>query len=325
MKARRFAWAILACVQAQPVGANDFVVPDWLYPISIPSSAPSASAAADAARVGVPGSAETFTRGETRDLFAAPDWFPDAHRPMPEIVVRGRKPDVYACGYCHLPDGAGRPENATLAGLSAGYIVDQMAAFARGERRSAWTGPAYRPAALMVQVAGHVTVSEVAAAAAYFSSQSLLHPRAQVVETGRVPRTRVGPWIHVAMEHSGDEPLGTRLIEIPRSVERHELRDPRTPYVAFVPPGSLARGRILAIEGSQAAPACVACHGAGLRGDGPGPPLAGRSPTYLLRQLVAFRTRARNSAASASMHPVADALTLEDMIAAAAYAASLPP
>jgi cytochrome c553 len=48
------------------------------------------------------------------------------------------------------------------------------------------------------------------------------------------------------------------------------------------------------------------------------PPIAGRSPTYLLRPLVAFRT-------GAPMKPVADQLVLKDMIAVAAYAGSVQP
>jgi cytochrome c553 len=62
-----------------------------------------------------------------------------------------------------------------------------------------------------------------------------------------------------------------------------------------------------------------------LRGLDLAPPLAGRSPTYLLRQLVAFRTGARYSREALSMKAVVDSLTLDDMIAAAAYAASLQP
>jgi cytochrome c553 len=57
---------------------------------------------------------------------------------------------------------------------------------------------------------------------------------------------------------------------------------------------------------------------AGLRAVGLVPPIAGRSPTYLLRQLVAFRT-------GAPMEPVADQRVLKDMIAVAAYAGSVQP
>jgi len=316
---------LLACAPAGAARADDFTVPGWLFPLKPAAPAASSHVAADPTPLQVPGSKATFTRAQVTDLFGAPDWFPDAHQPMPEVVAHGRKPGIYACAHCHLPDGAGRPENATVAGLPAAYIVDQMKAFATGARRTAWTGPVFLPADVMARTASLVTAAEIADAAAYFSSLPLRHARAEIVETERIPAMRMGSWIHVQSGDGGQELLGTRLIEVPRSLERHELRDPHTPYVAYVPNGSLARGRMLALEVAAGAPACASCHGAGLRGDALAPPIAGRSPTYLLRQLVAFRTRARNTPAGTPMQPVVDALTLEDMIAAAAYAAAQPP
>jgi cytochrome c553 len=314
----------LAGAAAGAARADDFTVPGWLFPLK-PAPAAASPVAVDPTPLHVPDSKATFTRAQVTELFAAPDWFPDAHRPMPEVVAHGRRPDIYACAHCHLPDGSGRPENATVAGLPAGYIVEQMTAFATGARRSAWMGTVFLPADVMARTAGLVTAAEIADAAAYFSSLSLRHARAEIIETERIPRTRVGAWIHMQTGDGEQEPLGIRLIEVPRSLERHELRDPQTPYVAYVPNGSLERGRMLAVEGAAGAPACASCHGAGLRGQALAPAIAGRSPTYLLRQLVAFRTRARNTPAGAPMQPVVDALTLEDMIAAAAYAAAQPP
>ncbi len=46
---------------------------------------------------------------------------------MPEVVARGREPEVFACGFCHRADGPGGPENANIAGLPAACIVQQMA------------------------------------------------------------------------------------------------------------------------------------------------------------------------------------------------------
>ena len=308
------------------VPATAFLVPDWLFPIPPPAGPATAAPSADdsSRRLGVPGSEITLTRAETRDYFAAPDWHPGTHPQMPEVVAHGRKPDLYACGFCHLPDGAGRPENATLAGLPAGYIVDQVAAFASGTRRSAWAGTAYLPTTLMIQSATAATVEDMAAAAAYFSMIPLRRPRAEVIEADRVPKTRAA-WVLATIPGGGDEPLGTRLIEVPRDRERHELRDSRTEYVAYVPRGSLALGRRLATEGTTAVPSCIGCHGGDLRGLDLAPPLAGRSPTYLLRQLVAFRTGARASEAGLPMRQAVAPLELADMIAIAAYVGSLPP
>jgi cytochrome c553 len=55
------------------------------------------------------------------------------------------------------------------------------------------------------------------------------------------------------------------------------------------------------------------------------PGLAGRSPSYIVRQLYDFKYGARTGGGSELMKPVAASLTLEDIIDLAAYAASLPP
>ena len=307
---------------AAAMPAARFEVPEWLFPI--PPAAPPNTP--DAHRVlHVPGSDAGYTQAELRDFYAVADWHGEFRPPVPQIVAHGREPDVYACSYCHLPNGAGRPENATVAGLPADYIVQQMRAFATGARRTAWTGADFTPVTLMAKFAHLTSGDEVAEAAAYFSSMRLTAPRAQVIEAERVPALRRVAFVYAPADGGGDEPLGTRLIEMPRDFERHELRDSWAEYVAYVPIGSLARGRALALDGSGKAPACASCHDPDLRGSEIAPAIAGRSPTYLLRQLVALRTGARQVPAGAAMQPVVDSLTLEEMIAVAAYAASLDP
>ena len=92
-------------------------------------------------------------------------------------------------------------------------------------------------------------------------------------------------------------------------------------YISFVPPGSVSRGRRIAQSGKHGvAEACVGCHGKRLQGVGMVPALAGRLPTYLLRQLVAFKTGDRATPAGTTMQAVAADLRLADMIAVAAYA-----
>ncbi len=83
-------------------------------------------------------------------------------------------------------------------------------------------------------------------------------------------------------------------------------------------------GRKIA-AGAGPAPACATCHGIDLRGVGLVPPIAGRSPTYILRQLLAFRTGARATPAGAAMTPAVADLGLDDMVAVAAYVASRGP
>jgi cytochrome c553 len=313
------AFAITA-VAAEPV----FEVPAWAYPGYTNPPAPGTKPD-DVVRRRVDGSDVTFTQAQLSDMFVAPDWFPDRHAPMPAVVASGRRPDTHACAFCHLPDGSGRPENAALAGLPADYIRAQVADMRNGLRHSAATTP-YRPSQLMQQVAATATDAEIAAAAAYFSSLPMRR-KVEVVESARVPVTEAVRFIYFAVEHGGDEALGTRLIEMPVDPARHELRDPYLTYRAYVPPGSLERGKGLANVSSADGRtiACVACHGPLLRGSGVAPPLAGRSPSYLLRQLLAFKTGTRAAPGGAAMQPVVAYLGLDEMIAVAAYAGSLEP
>ena len=274
----------------------------------------------------VPGSTAAFTQLRAHNHFDVPDWYPESHPAMPDVVARGRRPAVWACGYCHLPDGAGRPENAALAGLPEKYIVRQVAAFRSGERGSPWHAP-NKPADIMRSIADSTTTAELKTAARYFSR---LPPRqrARVVETERIPRVRPGTGLYFLATEGGEEVLGERLIEVASDAERHELHDARVEYVAYVPPGSIVRGQELAkrgVPGAKSLTACTSCHGSKLRGAGPAPPIAGRAPSYLLRQLMGFAAGSRSTKDAAPMRAVAGALTVKDMISAAAYAGSLVP
>ena len=141
-------------------------------------------------------------------------------------------------------------------------------------------------------------------------------------DTSRIPRMMVMGWIYVADPRGGEESLGQRVIECAPDGNRHEQRDDQMRYIAFVPPGSLKRGREIATGRAGSAQACISCHGDHLRGVGLIPPLAGRSPTYLLRELVAFRNHDRTGASAAPMQLVSAHLTVSDMIAVTAYAAA---
>lgn len=243
---------------------------------------------------------------------------------MPDIVAKGRKPAVYACGFCHTPGGQGRPENASLAGLPVAYIIQQVADFKTGARRSA-SPDSYLPTDLMIEVSKHADDAEVATAAEYFSQQRPM-TRVRVVERDRVPRSKIVGYVYAAVPGAGEEPIGNRLLEFSPDPERHEKRDDKMQYIAYVPRGSVARGRLIASTGKDGpAVACVSCHGNRLQGTGVIPRIAGRSPTYLLRQLVAFQTGARSGAGGQPMKAVALTLQITDMIDVAAYAASLQP
>src|SRR5467141_2122458 len=104
--------------------------PDWAYPAT-----PKPGALDNVVQKQMPGSARKYTQAQIDDPFNPPDWFPDEHPPMPQIVAQGDKPAVRACAQCHLPSGDGHPESSSLAGLPVPYILRQMAAFKTGGRR----------------------------------------------------------------------------------------------------------------------------------------------------------------------------------------------
>lgn len=294
--------------------------PPWAYVVNPPGAKPAPD---DGTVLHVPGSAAGFSATQLRNLFAVPDWHPDDHPVMPDSVARGSRPGVYPCGFCHLPNGLGRPENASLAGLPAEYIVRQVAAFKSGERRSA--EPRSLPINLMVGVAKGATDEEVRTAADYFAALPM-RQWIRVIETDAVPQTHVAGWMLVASQPSATEPIGLRIIEMPEDLERTERRDSKSGFIAYVPKGSVARGEALVAtgDGGRTTP-CGVCHGRELRGLGPIPSLAGRSPSYLVRQLHDMRRGLRQGGWSDLMKPVVAPLTEEDIVAIAAYAASLAP
>ena len=234
----------LSAQQQAAEGAN--AVMPWAYTLNAPASA--GGAAPDPNEVlRVPGSSVTFMRSELRDLFNPPDWHPDNHPAMPPIVANGRAPDVRACGFCHLPNGQGRPENAGIAGQPAEYIVQQMRDYRNGLRRSG--EPRMGPPRLMVTIGMAATEEEARAAAEYFSSFPF-RPWIRVVETDMVPVTSVRGWMHVPVEGGGMEPIGTRIIETPKELERVEVRDSEASFLAYVPTGAVARGETLVTTGA---------------------------------------------------------------------------
>ena len=107
---------------------------------------------------------------------------------------------------------------------------------------------------------------------------------------------------------------------------RAEVRDSASGFVAYVPPGSIARGRVLVTTGGDGRTiACGVCHGADLKGLGAVPPLAGRSPSYTIRQLFDLQHGTRQGPWAPLMRAAVQKLTLDDMVAIAAYTASLAP
>ena len=320
--------AIVGSVQAQQQSAPPPPATPlpWAYPLNPPAAAGRGGAPAaqpDPAPRRVPGSEVEFTQAQLRDLFNVPDWHPGSHPAMPDVVAHGRRPDVRACGFCHLPNGQGRPENASLAGLPAAYIEQQMEDYRNGRRKS--SEPRMGPPALMLTIGKAATAEESRIAAEYFASVPY-KKWIRVVEQNTVPKTRVQGGMLVPLEGGGTEPVGQRIIEMPENLERTELRDSASGFVAYVPEGSITRGEALVKTGGNGRTvACVVCHGADLKGLGPVPPLAGRSPSYTVRQLRDMQTGNRNGLWAPLMKAAVEKLTVDDLVAIAAYTASREP
>ncbi len=315
-------WCLLAAlaVLSLPASAQE-TPPAWAYPVNPPDFKPPPD---DGTVRRTPGSSAGYTLTQLRDRFLAPNWHPGDYPAMPDIVAQGRKPDVYACGFCHRADGPGGPENANLTGLPRGYIVQQMADFKSGARKSSVSNR--DPMRFKEQLAKAITDAELEAAAAYFSR---IKPRSnvRVVESATAPKSVVAAWYYVALASGETEPIGQRIVEVPETPDLFVNRDPRARFVAYVPEGSIKRGQALAATGQGRTVACGACHGPGLRGlsviNVPG--IAGRSPSYTVRQLYDFKHKARAGTGASLMMSSVERLTLDDMIALAAFLGSQEP
>ncbi len=292
--------------------------PGWAYAIPTPEN--EATAPRDDGTVfSLPGSGGHFTRSQISGAGHRPpaDWYPGDHPAMPRLIAAGDPArGITACIACHYPNGKGRPQNANIAGLHAVYLARQLREMKSGMRMSA--EPRKHNAQQMVDFAKAMTEAEIAGAAAYYASLPPTVP-IRVIETATVPKMRSQEGMWLPHESGMREPIGNRVIETPADVAREQLRDPHAGFIAYVPPGAVARGRRLAARLD-----CASCHGEGLRGsDDNAPGIAGRSPSYLARQLYDFQRRTRHGEMAAAMQPVVASLTGADIVNLTAYAASL--
>jgi cytochrome c553 len=288
--------------------------PDWAFPVTAKVQP---QVTDDGSARTAPGSDKTYTRKQIDDLFNPPDWYPNMHPPMPQVVAHGDGTAVRACAACHLPTGTGHDESAYVAALPAPYFIRQMADYKSGARNGS---------GMMTAIAKAITDDDVRAAADYFAA---LKPRPwiRVVETDTVPKTYVGPGNkRLRLPDGGSEPIGNRIIEIPEDENVVLNRDPRLGFIAFVPKGSVAKGQALATTGGNGTTVpCAICHGESLTGLAEVPPIAGRQADYMVRQLVMLQEGSRAGSWSPLMAQVVDKLSVDDMLALAAYTASLSP
>ena len=284
----------------------------------------------------IEGSTASYSLVDIRDGQNVIDWFPNDHPPMPNVVKHGPAAlgkTTRGCGSCHLPNGRGRPENAGIAGLPASYFMRQIQDFREGRRRSA--DPRKPNTNTMIDLAKALTDDELKTAAEYFASMTWT-PWIKVEETELVPKTRIVGNLYLPLEKEKTEPIGARIIEMPQDEEQAELhRNPHSGFIAYVPVGSLAKGKDLVTTGGarivgnefirgKTTP-CITCHGEDLMGVADIPPIAGRSPSYMVRQMWDMQQGTRNSEAAQLMKIVMTNLTKEDLIAIAAYVTSRPP
>src|SRR6266702_3633787 len=190
----------IALLPGLATGADDL---EWAYP-GTPKPAP----LDNVVQKQMPGSARKYTQAQIDDGFNPPDWFPDEHPPMPEIVAIGKKP-ARACALCHLPSGDGHPESSSLAGLPVPYLVRQMTEFKNGGRKGV-------RATTMIAIAQAITDADALAASEYFAA---LKPGVwtKVIETDAVAKTYVGAGgMRFAAPEGGTEPIGNRIIVLPQ-------------------------------------------------------------------------------------------------------------
>lgn len=288
--------------------------PHWAYPIVVDK--PVAPGADATGAVQIPGSARSYTYAQIDDLMNPPDWFPDSHAPAPNVVKSGAGKTVLACGACHLMSGMGHPESSHLAGLTADYILRQLADFKSGARKDPTR---------MNGIAKDLSDEDAKQAAEWFATLKPL-PWTKVVEADSVPKSFIGKGrMRFVVSDDGSEPLGSRIIELPQDPLNAARRDPRSGFIAHVPAGSIAKGEALVKNGGGKTIPCGACHGPQLKGLADAPSIAGMSPLYTFRQLHSLQTGARGGTSAALMLPVVAKLSEDDMIAISAYLGSLAP
>ncbi len=291
---------------------------EWAYPVSppgLPRPDPKATFTAEGADP-----AMKLTMRQINNPFGPPDWFPNEHPPLPPIVAHGQAPHVMACILCHLPNGNGHPESASVSGLTVEYIVAQMHAFRDGDRQNI-RAPA------MAEMAYVISEKDLHEAAEYFAHI----PRAQqkwirVVETARAPASHVGPGgARFFDKGTATMPVAPDMIYEVAESEQVELRNDHAGFVDFVPMGSLAKGRTVAMGNRGKMRSCGSCHGEDYRGHDDAPRLAGRGAYYLIRQLADMKAGHRKGAALGKMKEIIGELSDADILNVAAYMASRQP
>ena len=286
----------------------------------------------------VDGSSATYSWLEIRDGHNVIEWFPGDYPPMPDIIKHGPASLMAergrGCGSCHLPNGKGRPENAPPGGQPVGYTIQQLQDMRDDLRYQ--SDPRDPNTPTMIALAKAMTDDEMRQSAEYFAAIPWT-PWIKVIEADLIPEMHLELGeMYITVGDEPTEPLGNRIVETPEDEHQANfLRNTRSGWIAYVPVGSLARGENLVTTGGmsvvdgKAVPgkttACATCHGPDLMGLASMPGIAGRSPSYMMRQLWDMKRGTRNGPQAQLMKPVIANLTVDDMTAIVAYLASITP
>jgi len=276
----------------------------------------------------VDGSSAAYSLVDVRDGHNVIDWFPGDHPPMPDIIKHGPASmgeSARGCGSCHLPNGKGRPENAPPAGQPVGYTMQTLRDFRDGKRVSA--DPRKPNTPTMTALAKAMTEEEMRQSAEYFAAMPWT-PWIRVVEADVIPEHHLEQGNMHINAHSGKtEPLAGRIVEAPEDeYQANMVRNIRSGWVAYVPVGSLARGKNLVTTGGGGKTiGCVTCHGPDLMGLADVPGIAGRSPSYMMRQLLDIKRGTRNGLWAEMMKPIVANLSVDDLTAIVGHLASIKP
>jgi cytochrome c553 len=309
------AWLFTLSAAAQVPQSIPNGLPEWAFNIPDKVQPPSAPVTGPAR---VPGSTREYDPARIAGTANPPDWFPDEHPPAPRVVTGEPGVTMAACGACHLMSGQGHPEAADIAGLPVEYFVRQMTYYKSGARKDDLR---------MGPIAKATSDEDVRKAAEYFAAITPI-PFVKVIETSTPPKTYVAlaGRHRVPVPEGGTEPIGRRIIQVPVDPARTDLRDPHSPFLAYVPPGSIARGEALVkTGGSGKTLQCAICHGDDLKGLGEVPRIAGMQPVYIARQLITMQNGASAGKAVALMKKAVANLSEDDIIAISAYLGSLAP
>src|SRR5215831_5931318 len=202
MRMWRSVLLVVACAAAASVlrAATEPPAP-WAYGFDTPAPPPGTPPAPagrgggrgappppDPMQYSVPGSEVKMTRAQIGNAYNVGDWFPTDHPKLPYVVQYGKAPDVRACGLCHLINGKGRPENASVSGLPVAYFLQQLQDFRNDLRKTSDSRKANT--GIMATIAKALSDQEMKDAAEYFAKIPWSTQWIKVVESATVPKTR---------------------------------------------------------------------------------------------------------------------------------------